>query len=181
MLLDRIQYVYTSKYALPIHLNHPHSHAQQGTGRTSRILFVWAVRDVSHINWIAPALQQALSAKINPQRHLELDIRIFVTRSPRERLSKINFSEVDEKFQAPNDTMAKVECDQTFQDDSPPSQADSTETLVKVVEGQGGNFRFESGRPDVRKIIDEELAASDGLHVAVDGKPQSFSSVKLFL
>ena len=148
-----------------------------GTGRTGRVLFVWAVRHVDHINWVAPALQQALSAPQSTTHPLSLDIRIFVTRDGRHDPRTVSVDSKDEKALAEEGAgISKLECDGpgSCEDSTPSSLYESTDTLVRVLKGRGGDLRIDYGRPDLRKIIDEELAASDGLNVSVDGESNAF-------
>lgn len=43
--------------------------------------------------------------------------------------------------------------------------------LTQAVRSGGGDIVLEFGRPDLRKLLEEELAASDGRSVSVDGEP----------
>lgn len=140
------------------------SQARRGKDRTSRVLFVWVIRDASHINWIAPALHAALNAESNVQHPLGIDIRIYVTQGTVEAKSlakDIKEKNPSDQDITKSDANVKVE---------PESNNSSTETLVQAIRGGGGSIQIDSGRPDIRKLIDEELAASDGLRVSVDGE-----------
>ncbi|KAF8309427.1 hypothetical protein DL93DRAFT_2062937 [Clavulina sp. PMI_390] len=112
--------------------------AQSGRDRTSRVLFIWAVRQESHLNWIAPALQKALHAPA-------------LTNA---------VGEVDEKLKGSPISATSSKTDWS------PSQSHTQ--LVELVEGGGGRVRVLHSRPDMQTVIDEELAASEGLKVSVD-------------
>lgn len=132
-----------------------------GRDKTSRVLFVWAIRDAAHMSWVRPALLAALNSPVNSRHPLDIDVRIFITQGTASKASE-SVDVVDEKASSNGSDS-----------DGPttrPITSDSTETLVSAIEGGGGRILFSHGRPDVRKIINEELAASDGLQVSVDGQ-----------
>lgn len=135
------------------------SQARQGKDRTSRVLFVWVIRDKSHIGWISETLRTALASEFSPTHPLDLDIRIFVTQHPAPIIAPVTPTEKEPESSG----SSKIEVKSTG--------SDSAEALVEAVESRGGRARITFGRPDVAKLIDEELAASDGLKVSVDGEP----------
>lgn len=151
------------------------SRSRQGRDRTSRVLFVWVIRDAAHVSWIIPALREALDAPSSTSYPLDIDIRVFITRSGAEGvpISLEGKSEKETKAPQYQYRYAKVHADVHRSDTSgnPSGPAmEATETLVDVIEREGGCVYFKSGRPDFRKVIDEELAESDGLNVSVDGE-----------
>lgn len=146
-------------------LTRRYSQAQKGKGRTSRVLFIWIIRDNEHVNWITPALQAAVSSSTNEQHPLDLDLRIFVTQGSSKGVPTL---EMEEQNQPPSPASEdnkemKEETDKTAFPDR------STASLADLVHIGGGRMQVVSGRPDIRGLIDEELAASDGLNVSVDG------------
>ncbi|KAH9855455.1 iron reductase [Lenzites betulinus] len=52
------------------------SHVQSGKSKCRKLVFIWSVREASHIDWIAKALTEAL--ELAPA-DLEISIRLFVT------------------------------------------------------------------------------------------------------
>lgn len=95
------------------------------------------------------------------QHPLGIDIRIFITQGGSRPSQSLDRALTEKKSEQSITALYKM--------DSSGSSTASAETLVQVVRGGGGNVSIESGRPDVRKLIEEELAASDGLKVSVDG------------
>ncbi|KAF8319363.1 hypothetical protein DL93DRAFT_2053705 [Clavulina sp. PMI_390] len=149
--------------------------AQMGHDRTSRVLFIWAVRQEAQLNWIAPALQRLLHAPAlantpgasdKRRRPLDIDIRIFITQQtqPRETITETGSEEkAGDDDEKPEGTPISTTPSETAWS---PSQSHTQ--LVDLVEGGGGRVRVMHGRPDVHRLIEEELAISDGLKVSVD-------------
>jgi len=151
----------------------PYSRARRGQGRTSRVLFIWVVRDVPHISWIAQALRDALRGSSGIPHPLDIDVRIFISRGAAETttiasvaLESEEEKNVEEAFQH----SYRVKTRESNASTARAVAAEPRETIREVIERGGGRVNFESGRPDIRKVIDEELAASDGLDVSVDAE-----------
>lgn len=121
---------------------------------------MWVIRDKSHIGWISETLRVALASDFSASHPLDLDIRIFVTQHPAPIVAPAPDTPT-EKEPGSSDS-SKHEAKSTG--------SDSAEALIEAVESRGGRARIAFGRPDIAKLIDEELAASDGLKVSVDGK-----------
>jgi ferric-chelate reductase len=131
---------------------------------------VWVIRDASHANWIVPALREALDAPSNTSYPLDIDVRIFVTRSGAEGLP-IALEEKETKVCQHRYVDVHIEIHKSDTNGVVSGVAqEAEETLADVIEREGGCVYFESGKPDIRKVIDEELAESDGLNVSVDGE-----------
>ncbi|KZT29767.1 hypothetical protein NEOLEDRAFT_1127587 [Neolentinus lepideus HHB14362 ss-1] len=67
-------------YALPMLL----AAAKKGTCR--RVLFIWSIRDPSHLRWVAPALMKAIS--MAPAR-MSMSISVYITSSTKLDLPKL--------------------------------------------------------------------------------------------
>lgn len=143
-----------------------YSQAQIGKGRTSRVLFVWIIREGSQVNWIAPSLRSALASSANTRHPLDLDIRIFVTQKASNDAPTLT---LNEKAPPSSQSPEGIKEGKVGSDDSS-ATSESTATLVEILRVGGGRAHFAYGRPDLRALIDEELAASDGLKVSVDGE-----------
>ncbi|KAI0644002.1 iron reductase [Trametes meyenii] len=52
------------------------SHVQSGRSKCKKLVFIWSIREASHIEWISKALTQALELAPNG---IEISIRIFIT------------------------------------------------------------------------------------------------------
>lgn len=57
----------------------------------------------------------------------------------------------------------------------------SNNDLIQAVRSGGGDIVLGLGRPDIRKLIEEELAASNGLRLSVDGERTSLLRCERFL
>lgn len=135
--------------------------AKEGKGRTSRVLFIWIIRDASHIQWISSALQAAFDSEPNTGRPLNVEIRIFITQSESTISAPPGSASTEERHQQSFPMSNNVNRMRMV--------IDSNDDLIQVVRGGGGTIDFNFGRPEVGKLIEEELAASDGLKVSVDG------------
>lgn len=142
-----------------------HSQARNNKGRTTRVLFIWIIRDNSHVNWIAPALRTALASPTNDRHPLDLDVQIFVTQGSPKGVATL---EMEEQSSVPSPTSEEIK---GSKEEAAVTPSESTTTLVEVMKAGGGRAKFVSGRPDIRRLMEEELAASNGLDVSVDGEP----------
>ncbi|EIW75479.1 iron reductase [Coniophora puteana RWD-64-598 SS2] len=142
-------------YTLPVLLNIVES-ARNNVSKCTRVVFIWSIRDASHIQWIEQALIKAV--QLAPSS-LSLSIRIHVTGSalptlpeaPQSLSQRQDTDASSEKTQTPGVTPALSLKDQ-----------DSVLTLSAV--------RVESGRPNLKVLIGDEVATtSRRLSVSVCG------------
>lgn len=107
---------------------------------------------------------------------LDIDVRIFISRGTAETTTIASVtleSDEEKKAEEAFQHSYRVKTRESNASTASTAQAvaaESRETIREVIERGGGRVNFESGRPDIRKVIDEELAASDGLNVSVDGE-----------
>lgn len=132
---------------------------------------MWIIRDESQVNWIAPALRDSLSS-MNGHLPLDVDIRIFVTQKPSNDVVALTIKKQASFSSVSSEGVIEVKKEM----DGGSAFSESTATLVESIHLAGGRAHFTYGRPDLRSLIDEELAASDGLKVSIDGV-YSFSFV----
>ncbi|KAJ1308586.1 hypothetical protein OPQ81_004284 [Rhizoctonia solani] len=124
-------------YTLPLLLDLLRQ-VKSGEGVAQRILFVWVVRDASHINWIGTLLQEALQGY---PPTLQLTINIHVTQQNLSELLRVNMKT--------EETMP-VESKQSLAEKSTSSLL--SPHVVKVL----------GGRPDIGAILEEELSCACG-------------------
>lgn len=143
------------------------SDARVGRGKTSRVLFIWAIRDPAHLNWVAPALHAALHNSTRASSgQLSIEIQIFVTQKSNKSILELQHS-LNEK--PSTESMAPNYKARLNDNKAGSVMSTSFETLAQAVEGSGGKIGIERGRPNLQKLLEEELALSDGLKVSVDG------------
>ncbi|KAF8607662.1 hypothetical protein BDV93DRAFT_603451 [Ceratobasidium sp. AG-I] len=131
-------------YTLPLLIDLARQ-VQLGNAVARRALFVWVVRDRSHVAWISNLLLEAVQSCPST---LELDIRIHVTQH------MVNVV-------LPNASTPSMDAMTPVEDKSGNFEKSSTSLShfesVKVV----------GGRPDIHALIDEEISCSTG-RVSVD-------------
>ncbi|PBK61566.1 hypothetical protein ARMSODRAFT_653237 [Armillaria solidipes] len=103
----------------------------------SRILFIWAIRDADHINWISAPLVDALS---DLPKDLEVSIKIYITGSAtrREELSE-DWEDKDSGTDTPTTDSEKLSCDGIL----------TASTVVNVKQGE---------RPDFPSLLHAEMS-----------------------
>lgn len=150
-------------------LTRPCSQARLQRSSVQRVVFVWAVRDAGawflhgekcrpgdqvratdHIRWISKVLSEALDAA--QSTNLIIDPRIYITcASPSTPpLSSASYEESDRG---------------SVNADSAMTEKSATKLSLPVY----STLRIMNGRPAIRKILHEEIAASRG-PVSVDGE-----------
>ncbi|KAI9057704.1 iron reductase [Trametes sanguinea] len=124
------------------------SDVQNGRSRCQRLLFIWAIRDASHIDWISKTLGKAL--ELAPSG-IEISIRIFVTSGNGKALYQTQTAGED-------DSVGSISEGTAVGQSRPPSLLDFS--AVQVTQG----------RPDLSSILREEVAVNSGcLSVTVCG------------
>jgi ferric-chelate reductase len=128
--------------------SHPSSHARrslanQDKAAVRRIVFIWAIRDIGHADWIAPALHAAILAA---PRRLEISTHVHATNmSP---AAFVDFRD-DESTLSP--------CGAGYKEKA------ASLSSVDV----SRPFSVAPGRPDVARLIGDELELAAG-SVSVD-------------
>ncbi|OSC98885.1 iron reductase [Trametes coccinea BRFM310] len=124
------------------------SDVQNGRSRCRRLLFIWAIRDANHIDWISKTLGKAL--ELAPAG-IEISIRIFVT-------SGNGMTLYQTQTVGEDDSVGSISEGTAVGRSRPPSLLDFS--AVQVIQG----------RPDLSSILREEVEAADGrLSVTVCG------------
>ncbi|KAI0347145.1 hypothetical protein BDW22DRAFT_1425211 [Trametopsis cervina] len=119
-----------------------------GKACARRIVFIWAVRHASHIEWLSSEFTKAL-ATASRTPSLSLTIAVHVTSSAASTPSLAGSTEED------------IEKDES----GPASPVEKSKEL-SVFSAQSG-VKIEEGRPDVSKILEEAVKGSEG-PVSVD-------------
>ncbi|THG97143.1 hypothetical protein EW026_g4808 [Hermanssonia centrifuga] len=149
--------------------------ATAGRACVRRIVWVWAVRHPSHINWISSELVKALTSA---PAGIELSCTVYVTSSPpstpvsESAAQTLAYGEsgIPKSSQDPEKDVEYDEKQSTVA-----SHSNEGYTHIKGVE-------LLPGRPDVRKILEESITTSDGpVSVDVSGPTPLVSSIRLAL
>ncbi|KAI0775988.1 hypothetical protein BD413DRAFT_257872 [Trametes elegans] len=141
-------------YTLPLLLDLVHR-ARAKTSDVRRVVFVWAVRDIEHTQWIAKPLREALTAAQSTS--LAIEPYIYVT----SRTSSV--PEIQRAAYTPSDGTS-----------TPPSPAE-TEKFYKELPVYS-SFNITHGRPSIRRVLQEGIDSSTG-PVSVDvAGPSSLSA-----
>ncbi|KAF7419213.1 hypothetical protein PC9H_001799 [Pleurotus ostreatus] len=121
----------------------------------TRVLFIWAIRELAHINWISEALRRGLL--IAPP-DLDIDIQVFITRQSSDGMEVENAST--------NLHPSTPQSDKTVADGNP-----------SVLNMSG--IRVASGRPDLKALLQHEVAATQGrMSVSVCGSQSISQTVR---
>ncbi|KDQ18800.1 hypothetical protein BOTBODRAFT_170807 [Botryobasidium botryosum FD-172 SS1] len=143
--------------------------AQEGITSVREIVFIWAIKDAAHTDWILDTLNTAIA---HAPSSLKIDIRIFVTATKKEDAYDIpSFpysahtpESPDKRSGAPSPTASTDEI-------SSPLPARLGTGKVKLVLGRG--------RPDLEQILKEQITSADGsVSVSVSGPASLASSVR---
>ncbi|KAF8076261.1 FAD-binding domain-containing protein [Lyophyllum atratum] len=130
-------------YTLPLLLNTVRGNARGGNSNVRRVVFVWAVRDGGHLSWISKTLTQALSSSKSP---LSIEPRVYIT-GPSYPIPHVPF---------------------VSEPPSPSSPAESEKDAKDMITLPSyTSLKLIHGRPSIRKLLHEEIAASLG-PVSVD-------------
>ncbi|KAJ3573341.1 hypothetical protein NP233_g2490 [Leucocoprinus birnbaumii] len=143
-------------YTLPLLLNLLRSRSD-GSGQVRRIVFLWAIRETEHLEWISKILSDALEP-IPPT--LSVEPRIYITGS-----KAPTFPPLSMKPTTPTGQIATTELSSSSSvNNSNPEiveEEKSTDlpaySLLKIIHG----------RPSIRKVLHDEISASTG-SVSVD-------------
>ncbi|KAH9838053.1 iron reductase [Rhodofomes roseus] len=109
-----------------------------GKSRCTKIVFIWAIRDQSHVEWISKALKQAL--ELAPPT-LKISIQIYVTAGE------------------PPVTSEKAYDDDSVHEGSGSSQEKDTPTPSL---SEFTAVSLHTGRPDLRSILRDEVSVTTG-------------------
>ncbi|KAG5648690.1 hypothetical protein DXG03_000036 [Asterophora parasitica] len=143
-------------YTLPLLLNLIRENVQGGKSVVRRVIFVWAVRDGGHLTWISRALAEAM---LPSKASLTIEPRVYIT-GPNYPIPQVPFQSEDEN--EPPTPTSPIEFEKGEED----MIGLPTYTSLKLIHG----------RPSIRKLLHEEIAAALG-PVSVDGSsPCSESS-----
>ncbi|CAA7270026.1 unnamed protein product [Cyclocybe aegerita] len=120
-----------------------------------RVVFLWAIRDAEHIQWIASTLASTLSS-IPSNLGLSISMKFYATGSS--ALSSDSAS-----------ASASSLADDDLEKATPSTESGSASATPKLKEGTGIGailelpyVLLERGRPDLRKFIRDEIAGSVG-------------------
>lgn len=138
-------------FTLPLLLDLIHR-AKRSHAECTRVVFIWAVRDANHIEWITDALVPAITGVSS---NINVSIRVYVT--------------------------AAVEDAQSWDDDSVEGDEEITAgdetTRPKGLKYPG--ILTEQGRPDLKRLLDDEIhEASGAISVNVCGTHALANAVK---
>jgi len=161
-------------YTLSILLDLVHR-AQTGTSAMRRIVFVWIIRDVEQLDWIQKTLAAAL-IRVPPS--LIVDLRAYITQTQPSKPIEIK-TEQETKTEM-QDYPNILEMSETpvgnHNPDHPPSSGSSNtsiksakykNTLLPLHDSSLPNMKIESGRPDIDRLLREEVDLALG-SVGVD-------------
>ncbi|EIW61249.1 uncharacterized protein TRAVEDRAFT_69649 [Trametes versicolor FP-101664 SS1] len=141
-------------YTLPLLVDLVHR-ARAGTSDVRRVIFVWAVRDAEHLQWISKVLNEALAAAQSTS--LAIEPHVYITGPT------CTIPEVQRTAYAPSDGTS-----------TPPSPADTGkfEKELPVY----SSLKITHGRPSIRRVLQEGIDSSTG-PVSVDvAGPSSLSA-----
>ncbi|KDQ51857.1 hypothetical protein JAAARDRAFT_198731 [Jaapia argillacea MUCL 33604] len=129
------------------------SRGREGSNICRRVVFVWAIRDQSHIDWVASALTQALT---DAPSSLQIAVRINVTGAPTEPPpSAPDAWEDDSIHDVPSSLESRIpDPSQVEKSKSKNSLAPSLLELPCVSIGRG--------RPDLKSMLGEEVECAEG-------------------
>ncbi|KAI0638308.1 ferric reductase NAD binding domain-containing protein [Trametes polyzona] len=141
-------------YTLPLLLDLVHR-ARAGTSDVRRVIFVWAVRDPEHVQWISKVLAEAMTAAQSTTLVVEPNVYITGASSA--------VPEIPRTAYAPSDGSS-----------TPPSPADSGKYEKELP--MYSSMKITHGRPSIRRILQEGIDSSAG-PVSVDvAGPTSLST-----
>ncbi|KAI0828500.1 iron reductase [Trametes gibbosa] len=127
------------------------SHVQNGKSKCRKVVFIWSVREASHIDWISKTLTEAL--ELAPPE-LEISIRLFVTSGSAPERPWADNDEDDEKH------------DEGEEDDSVHSHSSSSGTAIGKSRPSSllafSAVRVTQGRPDLAALLGDAAEAGAG-------------------
>ncbi|PPQ99070.1 hypothetical protein CVT24_003630 [Panaeolus cyanescens] len=135
-------------YTLPLLLNLVRLSVNNDTSYVRRIVFVWAVRDAAHLQWISKTLVEALA---QAPRNLTIDPRIYITGKayPIPEVPTLSHS-------TPVDAQSTSSSSEKY--------ISSPDSELPVY----SSLKLTHGRPSMKKLLHEEIANAHG-PVSVDG------------
>lgn len=161
-------------YTLPMFLQTV-ARVKQGTSNTTRVVFIWVIRDsskssnlldafnltsIGHIRWISDALYQALSLAPGG---LDIDIRIFITGR-----STPDSSTLDDVVQW--DTHS-IRSESAASDEKEKKVSTTLSPSLLSLPAVTTTF----GRPDLSRLLVEEAESMNGGRMSVDGMFLTYS------
>ncbi|KAF8512481.1 ferric reductase NAD binding domain-containing protein [Gautieria morchelliformis] len=125
-----------------------------------RVVLVWSVRVPEHMHWISKALIQTLA---DAPSHLQIDVRIQVTgRDMADVLPTLEKTPQGTAENSKDDLSIPSSPDGSKVDTDDKEDIDSEPELAKM-----RGVRIQNGRPDIHRILEEEVSCADG-PVSVD-------------
>ncbi|KAI0725205.1 iron reductase [Fomitopsis betulina] len=112
--------------------------ARAGKSRCTKVIFIWAIRDSSHVSWISKALKQAL--ELAPPS-LKISVQIYVTAGE-----------------------PPVTSEKAYDDDSVHNDASGSDEKGSPAPSLAdfSAVSFNAGRPDLRAILRDEASVATG-------------------
>ncbi|GLB33682.1 putative FAD-binding domain containing protein [Lyophyllum shimeji] len=142
-------------YTLPLLLNLVRDNAGRGRPAVRRVVFVWAVRDGAHLTWILKTLTEALSSS---KASLSIEPRVYIT-GPSYPIPQVPFLPEPPSPKSPTE-----------------SEKEAKNTLALPLYT---SLKLIHGRPSIRKLLHEEIAASSGpVSVDVAGPSEMTESIR---
>ncbi|KAF9016423.1 hypothetical protein BDZ89DRAFT_1075648 [Hymenopellis radicata] len=137
-------------YTLPLLLD-TIERARSGKGTCKRVLFIWAIRDSTHVHWMSDVLLTALAHDCN----IDLDVQIFVTK--------------------PGATEDVVQWDDTSVNSQPEGESQAAPDKPTCL-----GLKINAGRPDLDAILKDEAERTQGgcMAVTVCGSRQVAQAVR---
>ncbi|RDB22637.1 putative ferric reductase transmembrane component [Hypsizygus marmoreus] len=129
-------------YTLPLFLNLIRVNAWGEKSAVRRIVFIWAVRDGDHLNWISKTLTEALNSVTSS---LSIEPRVYIT-GPNYPIPEVPF---------------------LSEPATPSSPVESEKVAKEMILPVYSSLKLIHGRPSIRKLLHEEIGASLG-PVSVD-------------
>ncbi|KAF8665715.1 hypothetical protein AX16_000165 [Volvariella volvacea WC 439] len=141
-------------YTLPLLLHLIRENCSGGDSAMQRVVFVWAVRDSTHLKWISRVLTDSLS-RVTPS--LAIEPRVYITGST---------------YQIP-----EVPTLTSTGDKSPTDEKDND--IVETELPLYSSLKLIHGRPSIKKILQDEISISPGsVSVNVAGPSSMTNSVR---
>jgi len=142
-------------YTLPVLLSIV-QRAREGTTNCTRVVFIWAMRDIKHLAWVSDTLLEA--AQLAPSS-LKVKIRIYAT--------------------GVNRSIPKMSRSGSFDDDSMNGESDNEkkDSLSNVLAHP--SVSVTEGRPDIASLLRQEAeGTSERMSVSVCGSQAIASAVR---
>ncbi|KAG8221469.1 hypothetical protein J3R82DRAFT_1676 [Butyriboletus roseoflavus] len=137
-------------YALPALLNIIES-VKNGSSCCRRVVFIWSIRDADFLNWVSESLVKA--TRFAPPE-LKVDIRVFLTKSHPYLSSFAPGRRAN--FEATESESNLLEGRNSSE--NPPNPFDKPEEAIFTAPW----LKITSGRPNLERILNEEINAASG-------------------